>query len=138
MRFIKCPRCELNYIPENEESCPVCKREMKGERHEEPIELCSICNENPVMPGRDVCYECYKELTQQQGRVSASEDDVDTEDQDVEINMEDVTDIEEIDLGDIPDTDVPPEMGEQLSLEEEQSKELEMDMDDEESEFEDN
>ncbi len=137
MRFVKCPRCELNYIPENEEYCPVCKREMKGERHEDPIELCSICNENPVMPGRDVCYECYKELTQQQARPNTN-DDVDSEDQEVDIGMEDVTDIEEIDLGDMTDSDVPPEIGVQLSLEEEQSKELDMNVDDEETEFEDN
>ncbi len=137
MRFVKCPRCELNYIPENEEYCPVCKREMKGERHEDPIELCSICNENPVMPGRDVCYECYKEMTQQQARTDSA-DDVDNEDQEVDIGMEDVTDIEEIDLGDMTDPDVPPEIGVQLSLEEEQSKELDMNEDDEESGYEDN
>lgn len=137
MRFVKCPRCELNYIPENEEYCPVCKREMKGERHEDPIELCSICNENPVMPGRDVCYECYKEMTQQQSRPDST-DDVDNEDQEVDIGMEDVTDIEEIDLGDMTDPDVPPEIGVQLSLEEEQSKELDMNVDDEESGYEDN
>ena len=67
MGFIKCPRCELNYIREEEQYCPVCKREMKGESHDDPFELCSICNENPVMPGKDVCYACYKEMTQQQG-----------------------------------------------------------------------
>ena len=55
MGFIKCPRCELNYIREEEQYCPVCKREMKGESHNDPFELCSICNENPVMPGKDVC-----------------------------------------------------------------------------------
>ena len=137
MRFVKCPRCELNYIPENEEYCPVCKREMKGERHEDPIELCSICNENPVMPGRDVCYECYKEMTQQQARPDSTAD-VDNEDQEVDIGMEDVTDIEEIDLGDMTEPDVPPEIGVQLSLEEEQSKELDMNVDDEESGYEDN
>lgn len=67
MGFIKCPRCELNYIREEEQYCPVCKREMKGEVHEDPFELCSICNENPVMPGKDVCLLCYKEMTRQQG-----------------------------------------------------------------------
>ena len=67
MGFIKCPRCELNYIKEEEQYCSVCKREMKGEVHEDPFELCSICNENPVMPGKDVCPMCYKEMNQQQG-----------------------------------------------------------------------
>ena len=67
-----------------------------------------------------------------------STDDVDNEDQEVDIGMEDVTDIEEIDLGDMTDPDVPPEIGVQLSLEEEQSKELDMNVDDEESGYEDN
>ena len=65
MGFIKCPRCELNYIREEEQYCSVCKREMKGEVHDDPFELCSICNENPVMPGKDVCLVCYKEMNQQ-------------------------------------------------------------------------
>ena len=34
MGFIKCPRCELNYIREEEQYCPVCKREMRGEEQE--------------------------------------------------------------------------------------------------------
>ena len=28
-KYIKCPRCELNYILENEDYCHVCKSEMK-------------------------------------------------------------------------------------------------------------
>ncbi|MBR1708732.1 MAG: hypothetical protein IJ719_07890 [Clostridia bacterium] len=131
MRFIKCPRCELNYIPEDEEYCPVCKREMKGERHEELVELCSICNENPVMPGRDVCIECYKELTQQQANSRVGSVDDADEDETVDIGMEDVTDIDEIDLDDIQD-DVPPELSDPLSLEDEKSKELELDDDEDE------
>ena len=111
MGFIKCPRCELNYIREEEQYCPVCKREMKGESHNDPFELCSICNENPVMPGKDVCYACYKEMTQQQG-------------------MEDVSEMDEIELGGMPE-DMPEEIGEQISLEEEKSKEAEDDDEDE-------
>lgn len=120
MGFIKCPRCELNYIKEEEQYCSVCKREMKGESHDDPFELCSICNENPVMPGKDVCYLCYKEMTQQQGLRSESVDEVDAPD--VSLDMEDVTEMEEIELGGLPD-DVPEEIGEQISLEEEKSKE---------------
>ena len=128
MRFVKCPRCELNYIPEDEEYCPVCKREMKGERQEELYELCSICNENPVMPGKDICFECYKEMHQQTGLDSESEDLAVEEE--VEIGMEDVTDMEELEMETIPDDDSAGL--EQLSLEEEQTKELD---DDDPSEY---
>ena len=128
MGFIKCPRCELNYIQEEEQYCSVCKREMKGEVHEDLFELCSICNENPVMPGKDVCPICYKEMKQQQGLRDDSADDVETPD--VSIDMEDVAEMEEIELDTLPD-DMPAEIGEQISLEEEKSKE---DYDDEEEE----
>ncbi len=129
MGFIKCPRCELNYIREEELYCPVCKREMKGEALDDPFELCSICNENPVMPGKDVCYMCYKEMNQQQGlRDDAIEEQ---ESPDVSLDMEDVSEMEEIELEALPE-DMPEEIGEQISLEEEKSKEADNDDDEDE------
>jgi len=128
MGFIKCPRCELNYIQEEEQYCSVCKREMKGESHDDPFELCSVCNENPVMPGKDVCLMCYKEMTQQQGLRDETADEA--ENSDVSLDMEDVSDMQEIELDEM-DGDMPPDIGEQISLEEEKSKE---DIDDEEEE----
>ena len=130
MGFIKCPRCELNYIREEEQYCSVCKREMKGEVHEDPFEMCSICNENPVMPGKDVCLMCYKEMNQQQGLRDDSADEVETPD--VSLDMGDVADMEEIELEALPE-DMPEEIGEQISLEEEKSREAEED-DDEDDE----
>ncbi len=130
MGFIKCPRCELNYIHEEEQYCSVCKREMKGEAHDDPFELCSICNENPVMPGKDVCLMCYKEMTQQQGLHDDSLDGAETPD--VNLDIEDVSEMEEIELlpGEMAE-EMPEEIGEQISLEEEKSKE---DAEDEEEE----
>ena len=129
MGFIKCPRCELNYIREEEQYCSVCKREMKGEAHDDPFELCSICNENPAMPGKDVCLMCYKEMNQQQGlRYDAEEEE---ETADVSLDMSDVSEMEEIELEELPE-DMPAEIGEQISLEEEKSKEAELDDEDKE------
>lgn len=62
MKLVKCPRCELNYITENEKYCKVCLREMKGEAPKDEVELCSVCNEAPALPGRDVCLFCLKEM----------------------------------------------------------------------------
>ncbi len=132
MGFMKCPRCELNYIREEEQYCSVCKREMKGEVHEDPFELCSICNENPVMPGKDVCLMCYKEMNQQQGLHDASVEEAEAPD--VNLDMEDVSEMQEIELDALPD-DIPEEIGEQISLEEERSKEAEMDDDEDEEEI---
>ena len=62
MKLVKCPRCELNYITEEEKYCKVCLREMKGEKPKDEVELCSVCNESPALPGRDVCLFCLKEM----------------------------------------------------------------------------
>lgn len=62
MKLSKCPRCDLNYITETEKYCKVCLREMKGDAPKEEIELCSVCNETPALPGRDVCVFCLKEM----------------------------------------------------------------------------
>ena len=62
MKLVKCPRCDLNYIREDEKYCKICLQEMKGESRSEEIELCSICNEEPALPGRDVCLFCLKEM----------------------------------------------------------------------------
>ena len=131
MGFIKCPRCELNYIREEEQYCSVCKREMKGEVHDDPFELCSICNENPVMPGKDVCPVCYKEMKQQQGLHVDTVEEAETPD--VSLDMDDVSEMQEIELDTMPD-DMPAEIGEQISLEEEKMKEADMDDEDEEDE----
>lgn len=62
MAYILCPRCELNYIEENEGYCKICKQEMMGDiTHDEP-EMCTICNERRAMPGKDICYICYREM----------------------------------------------------------------------------
>ena len=62
MKLIKCPRCDLNYIQENEKLCKVCQRELKGSQVEDEMELCSVCNAAPALPGRDVCLSCLKEM----------------------------------------------------------------------------
>ncbi len=62
MALIKCPRCELNYIQDTEGYCKICKREMKGEVQREEIEMCTICNEAPALPGKDACLFCLKEM----------------------------------------------------------------------------
>ena len=62
MPLTKCQRCELNYITDGEEYCTICKRELKGERQREEIELCTICNESPSLPGKDICLFCLKEM----------------------------------------------------------------------------
>ena len=72
VRYMKCPRCELNYInPEVQEYCDVCLKEMKGirtdvdeleeeEENELPTELCPVCGENMMRAGEKMCEECRR------------------------------------------------------------------------------
>ena len=62
MTLVKCPRCDLNYITDGQKYCKVCMRELKGEDRSDEVELCSICNEEPALPGKDVCLFCLKEM----------------------------------------------------------------------------
>ena len=136
MKLVKCPRCELNYITENEKYCKVCLREMKGDAPKDEIELCSVCNEAPALPGRDVCLFCLKEMSGQDNR------DDDTEQEPVDTasigGMDSVSTMDEI----IPeiDEDIPSqEYGEienELSLE--SVREDEENEQDDEDEDEDN
>ena len=74
MKLVKCPRCDLNYIQETEKYCKVCLREMKGAKADDDMELCSVCNAAPSLPGHDVCLSCLKEMNN-----SAVEEDDDKE-----------------------------------------------------------
>ena len=134
MTLIKCPRCDLNYITPDQKYCKVCQREMKGEGSVEEVELCSICNEAPALPGKDVCLFCLKEMNQSNSDTdnSSIEENVDASNIG---DMDSVSGMDEI----IPDTDEEMssqeygEMEQELSLEEvREDEEREADEDEEE------
>ena len=75
VKYIKCPRCELNYIDsEKQEYCDVCIAEIKGSKLQfadlddedyeeldaemEQEELCPICGVNRIRPGEKTCENC--------------------------------------------------------------------------------
>lgn len=133
MKFIQCPRCELNYISEAEKYCKVCLREMKGDAPKEEMELCSVCNEQPALPGRDMCLFCLKEMNGS-GRNDDNQDQPEAVDTSTIGDMDSVATMDEI----IPeiDEDIPSqEFGEienELSLERvREDEENEMDDEDE-------
>ena len=68
-KYIKCPRCDLNYIEEDKELCEVCLAERQG-RHlrfadidefgsddSEATKLCPICGENYISLTESCCEE---------------------------------------------------------------------------------
>ena len=117
MGFVKCPRCELNYIEESEGFCKICKREMQGENSSDDVELCTICNERPAIPGRDICLVCLKEMNANQER---EEEENEARVDETSLGIDPVSAMDEI----IPeiDEDIPPreydEIESDLSLEE--------------------
>ena len=56
--YIRCPRCELNYIQKKDKYCSVCKAEMEAKRDyvdDIDLELCPICKTNYIQPDEIVC-----------------------------------------------------------------------------------
>lgn len=138
MKLIKCPRCDLNYMREGEKYCKICLREVKGESVAEEVELCSICNEAPALPGKDVCFFCLKEMDERK--------DTDSENEEIgTMDHVDDPDLEEIDNdmdGMLPELDeviddeqAMSKMEEQLSLESVQEDEEKEENEEEEEEF---
>lgn len=119
MNLVKCPRCDLNYIREDEKYCKICLQEMKGESRSEEIELCSICNEEPALPGKDVCLFCLREMNK-----SNSTDDSDSGSEAENVDTSTIGDMDAVSGMDeiIPDveeeeTDEYEEIDQELSLE---------------------
>ena len=135
MGLIKCPRCELNYIEESEGFCKICKREMKGEKQQEEIELCTICNEQPALPGKDVCLFCLQEMNNSDEDLSDEETPKSLDK--VDIGIDPMSSMDEI----IPevDEDIPSseynEIENEMSLDQMGEEEA---MDDENEEEDDN
>ena len=95
VRYVKCPRCELNYIDEEkQEYCDVCLAEMKGDRLQfadfddeemdeidaelEQSDICPVCGINSIRYGEKMCESCKQNSSEYD-----SEDEIDI-DQDEE------------------------------------------------------
>ena len=107
MGFRKCPRCELNYIRDDEELCQVCRREIKGERDNDiTSELCTACGERRAMPGSEFCIVCLKEMQRPKDEpVSTNNDEPPTLNPSA-LDIDMVSGMEEIQIDDIGD-DIP-------------------------------
>ncbi|MDR0897868.1 MAG: hypothetical protein LBN04_08430 [Oscillospiraceae bacterium] len=115
MPLQKCPRCELNYILDDNKYCTVCRREIKGDARRDSMELCSICRENPALPGKDLCLFCQKEIDAVK---LDGDDEAAVEDPTALDELTDVSEMEEIELDtdrDIPDGERSM-IGRELSL----------------------
>jgi hypothetical protein len=123
MALRKCPRCELNYIKENEKYCAVCLREMNGQDDTpEAVDMCVECDENPAVPGSDLCVFCLREKQKQEKLERMKEKALDES----ILSEPDVSEMDEIDIemdGDIPPNELK-EIDQELGVEEESYDEL--------------
>ena len=86
MKLVKCPRCDLNYIREDEKYCKVCLREMKGEPTNDDMELCSVCNAAPALPGKDVCLSSLRVMQSGGGREEVEDAPVSVDESTIGLN----------------------------------------------------
>lgn len=128
-KYIKCPRCELNYIDPRQDMCDVCKAEL-GEPlntftdEEEDLELCPVCKRNFISFDEDMCQECR--LAKE-----ASEDPAE-EDEDWREYLDDEDESTEDD-GTLPPEDIDDDFEDEFEDEEEEADE---EFEDEDDDFE--
>ena len=114
-------------------------REMKGDGVQDEIEMCSVCSENPALPGRDICLFCLKEMEGQ--NAAASHDAGNESDEPVDprsiTTMDDVSSMDEIPEvdTDIPAGEFEKMAGEISSLESMREEEAEDDEDEDEDDM---
>ena len=88
-KYIKCPRCELNYILEGEDYCHVCKSEMKHHTDAdedlldlEDMELCPVCGQNYIKEDQTMCDECRGRSKSKSGDLKDWKDDEEIDEED--------------------------------------------------------
>lgn len=139
--YVRCPRCELNYIVKGEKLCSVCKKELraKGELNDDlDLELCPVCHTNLIGPDEEMCESCRLELgdsliddeeEREWRKYIGEEEDIDTEKDEIGDNAS-IIDID--DENDDFDDDV-----DDLNFEDSDIDEVDEDFDDENEEEDD-
>lgn len=93
--YIRCPRCELNYIQKKDKYCSVCKAEMEAKKDyvdDIDLELCPICKTNYIQPDEIMCASCLKEHQNEDGELNSDwEDYIVRDDNDDVMTMDDET-----------------------------------------------
>ena len=91
MSIIKCPRCDINFIREEEQYCSICKLEMKGEApKDDAVEMCIECGEHPAAPGEELCIYCLndRKAADEETAKSDGSDDLSVDEDDIGLDME--------------------------------------------------
>ena len=143
VEYVRCPRCELNYIEKGQQYCKVCEAELSSKGNREisdeeakELNLCPICKINYLMDDEEICSECATEkaIHENEDEINISSDDqVDEKEDRAESWRQSVENDDE----DLPED----EFGDMSSITTEEDSDImsseDMGFDDEDSEFED-
>lgn len=71
MKYIKCPRCGINYILPYQQHCSVCKDELEGRKSIFDTEdydnlICPYCEKNTMDIDEVMCKQCAKRRSKKQ------------------------------------------------------------------------
>ena len=127
-KYKKCPRCDLNYILEEEEYCKICQEELRGISHntedlDEEIEedgiLCPRCHVNYLNDGETICEACAAEEDEKHTAMDDIEpdwdetDEADALDEDADLATDDEIDLSLEELQDEEEEDLDEEYEEE-------------------------
>ena len=117
IEFIRCPRCELNFINKEDKFCNVCKKEMEAAFNRDDdldmdlsldLDICPICKTNYINEDEVMCASCQKERNLDKS-IHGDDDDIDTgewQDEDDETILEPEDELGEmVNTIDVDDTD---------------------------------
>ena len=103
-KYKKCPRCDLNYILQEEEMCDICKAELGLDSRivllddiiddDEPLKLCPVCKTSYIGLDEDMCENCMSNYK----RSDESEMDDDNDDWRTYLDDDDTKDADEEDI----------------------------------------
>ena len=138
--YIRCPRCELNYIEKKEKLCSVCKAELSAKKDEYTsdldLELCPICKTNYISPDEIMCSTCLKEHQTEDGELNSDWEDYLNRDEDEIVDEDeetgDMASVTELGDNDMLDDEIDTDIGFDETLDDD--IDIDEDFDDEEEE----
>ena len=84
-KYKKCPRCDLNYILQEEEMCDICKAELGLDSRivllddiiddDEPLKLCPVCKTNYIGMDEEMCESCFTRYNRAENAELDDDDD---------------------------------------------------------------
>lgn len=66
IKYVKCPRCDINYMKSTDKYCDVCVAELARKLTDDEGEdddriLCPVCNKNYIELDDEMCPQCLAE-----------------------------------------------------------------------------